>query len=168
MFLAACLLAPVFPGIARAQEPSGGYLQAGLATFPGVGVQAGYVSTSSLVTREVTGILDLRVLSRDSTAQVTTTLGGAVRLLGIGRTIGGVPYRGVDVDLGLRIGPAFTFRLQDEDRAFRNRRFNLFLEPYVRWTGLVRRRLLFIELGVHSPVIRFGGWWKLGARRPAP
>lgn len=162
MFLLALVAHAVFPGIAHAQEPRGGYAQVGLATFPGAGIQAGYVTAESFFTRELNAVLDVRDFGPEATAQVATTLGGAIRVLGIGRTIGGVRYRGVDLDVGMRVGPALSFRLR-EDRAFRNRRFNLYLEPFVRWTGLVKRRLLFAELGVHAPVLRFGAWWKIGA-----
>ncbi len=168
MFLAAAILLAAAPGRVVAQEPSGPWLQAGAATFPGVGVQAGYVSAGALHTREVTAIVDVRAFSRDATAQVTTTIGGAVRLLGVGRTIGGVPYRGFDVDLGIRLGPALTFQLEGEDRVFRNRRFNLFLEPFARWTVVVKRRLLFAEVGMHSPALRLGAWIPLAPGRLSP
>lgn len=161
MFLLALVLIAVFPGISHAQEPRGGYVQAGPAVFPGVGIQAGYVAAESFFTREVNAVLDTRDFGPEATGQVATTIGGSIRVLGIGRTIGGVRYRGVDLDIGMRVGPALSFRLR-EDRAFRNRRFNLYLEPFVRWTGQIRSRLLFAELGVHAPVLRIGAWWRIG------
>lgn len=141
-------------------EPEGSFLTAGVAAVRGVGVQIGYVTARNFYTREITGIVDLLPLldrARGS-VQLAVTVGGAIRLLGFERTIGNAPYRGYDLDIGFRIGPGLSYA-ENESRAMRDRRFNLFLEPYLRFTmASGTRRVLYLEAGIIRPHIRLG-WW---------
>jgi hypothetical protein len=146
---------------ARAQVPLGAHVQAGPAGLPGAGLQVGYVSAKTFYTREINLVADLSSFRADGDVQVAATIGGSVRLLGIGRTIGNARYRGWDVDLGMRIGPGLLFEFR-ESRAGKNRRFSLFLDPFVRTVARVRRVALFAELGVKRPVLRAGFWIAVG------
>lgn len=135
----------------------GKHIQIGPAGVPGIGVQVGYLSAQNLFTRELNTVADLSSFGSHGDLQVTAALGGSVRLLGIARTIGKSYYRGWDVDLGLRIGPSLLFEFR-ESRASKNRRFNLFVEPFARVVASPGKTIFFAELGVQRPAIR-GGFW---------
>ena len=139
------------------QVPLGGHLQTGPAGLPGLGFQVGYVAAQDFFTREITVVADLSSFRSDGNVHTAIAVGGAVRILGIARTIGNTDYRGFDLDLGVRVGPGLLFEFR-ESRAAKNRRFNLFLEPFVRWSTRARRALLFVEAGVQRPVLRAGFW----------
>lgn len=142
------------------QEPTGTFVHAGLAAAGGVGVQFGFVNAKDFFTREVTVLADfLTALDPESgNNQVVVTIGGALRLFGFERTIGNVAYRGYDVDLGFRIGPGLSFSTR-ETLSEKNKRFNLFLEPYVRISVSSRMiEVLFLEAGTTRPLFRLGIW----------
>lgn len=157
LFAVFVLLAPG----ARAQAPEGAHVQIGPAGLPGVGLELGVLAAQDFFTRELNLVTDLSAFRSDGNVRTALALGGAVRLLGIGRTIGNVAYRGFDVDVGLRIGPGLLFEFR-EDRASKNRRFQLFLEPFARWSARAGRHILFVELGAQRPVLRAGFWIPLG------
>ena len=135
-------------------------MHAGLAAVGGVGVQIGFVNAKDFVTREVTVLADLltAVDPESGNNQVVVTIGGALRLFGFERTIGNEAYRGYDVDLGFRIGPGLSFSTR-ETRSEKNKRFRLFLEPYVRISVSTRLiKILFLEAGTTRPCVRLGTW----------
>jgi hypothetical protein len=120
----------------------------------------GVVNARDFFTREVILQTDLRsvVDPQVASSQVVFLLGGAIRVFGFERTIGNVGYRGYDIDAGLRIGPAYSFSTR-ETAADRNRRFHLFIEPFLRVSA--RTHLLdvvFLETGTTRPHVRLGVW----------
>ena len=142
------------------QVPEGAQLQVGPAALPGVGIQLGYVAAKNFFTRELNVVADLSAFRSSGNVQTALALGGAVRIFGIWRTIGNTPYGGLDVDLGMRIGPGLLFELR-ESRAAKNRRFNLFVEPFVRTSARVGDTLVYLELGGQRPHARAGFWISL-------
>ncbi|MEQ9105149.1 MAG: hypothetical protein RIE53_10660 [Rhodothermales bacterium] len=154
-------------GLSRA--PEGTFVQVGPAVLGGEGVAVGGVMAGRMFTREVHFIGDIEPLFRKSEDQsrVALLVGVAVRVYGIERTIGNVPYRGFDVDVALRAGPAVSFSTRD-DLVARNNRFALLLEPAVRitharpWKSATRPgRVWFAELGTVGPSFRMGLWLPL-------
>jgi len=153
-------LAGTFPVVGQTSAPSGRQFQIGPAALPDYGLQAGYVSLRSFYTREV--MLNVNVSPShghgDGNVQVSGGLGGAIRILGIGRTIGNSAYRGFDVDVGLRFGPGLLFAF-DETRSTKNQRFNLFGDLFSRLTTTFgKSTVVFFEIGFHNPSIRAGFW----------
>ena len=145
---------------AQRAEPMGNHVVAGLTFLNGYGVQLGLVNARDFFTREVLLHTDLRsvVDPQVASSQVVFLLGGALRVFGFERSIGNVPYRGYDIDTGLRIGPAYSFSTRETD-ASRNRRFHLFVEPFLRVSA--RTSLLdvvYLETGTTRPHVRLGIW----------
>jgi hypothetical protein len=141
----------------------------GPAVWGGEGLAVGGVMAGRMFTREVHIISDIEPLFRKSEDQsrVALLVGVSVRLYGIERTIGNVPYRGFDVDVALRAGPAVSFSTRD-DLVARNNRFALLLEPAVRisharpWKSATQPgRVWFAELGTVGPSLRMGLWMPL-------
>ena len=90
--------------------------------------------------------------------QLSGGIGGGIRILGIGRTIGNAGYTGYDFDAGLRVGPGLLFAF-NETRFTKNTRFNLFIEPFFRFTKMRKGgRVFFVELGLQRPILRAGFW----------
>ncbi len=152
----------LFPERASAQrtEPRGSFLQLGTAALGGYGLQVGYVNAKDFFTREVLVLGDVSTAfdPGQGSNQVVFMIGGALRVFGFERTIGNVPYRGFDFDLGFRIGPGLSFSTR-ETRATKNRRFNLFLEPYLRFSfGFGLLNAFFLEAGTTRPYMRAGMW----------
>lgn len=159
---ACCLIIAGGPQYSAAQSvaPFGPHLQAGATVIDGIGVTAGMVDARTLYTREVHMLTDLEPILRKSREQgrVALLLGVGLRLYGFERLIGGVGYRGFDLDIGLRVGPGLSFSTRDT-RIARNRRFALVLEPSIRLSGAIRpNRALFVEAGTTRPNVRFGLW----------
>lgn len=151
-------------GLSRA--PEGTYLQVGAAALGGQGLNVGGVIAGRMFTREVHFVSDLEPLLRrtEDQSRVALLVGVAVRVYGVERTIGSVPYRGFDVDIALRAGPAVSFSTRD-DIVARNNRFALLLEPAIRvsharpWKSATRPgRIWFVELGTVGPSLRAGLW----------
>lgn len=147
---------------ASAQAPRQAYIQAGAGVIPGIGVQGGYVAPRSFFTVE--GILYVNgspsFAGGQGSVQVSGGLGGAIRVLGIFRTIGGPGYDGRDFDVGLRFGPGLFFTVGESSRS--ENPFSLFLEPFLRASStLGGERIFFAELGIHPPVLRAGIWFEL-------
>ncbi|MBN4056210.1 hypothetical protein JYT20_00655 [Rhodothermus sp. AH-315-K08] len=153
LFLLGVLLGGFRAGTAGAQVSEGLHLVMGPAAVPGVGVIVGAVAVGRMLTREVSLAVGYRS-SRDGSVRAALTFGGAIRALGVRRTIFGTSSRGVDVDLGLRLGPAVLFRFEESDIE-RNKRFTLVADPFVR---IVARKgaLFFLEFGIHRPALRAG------------
>lgn len=154
-----CLAALLATAAVAQPAPRGHHLRLGLSALPDVGLQAGSLSLRSLYAREF--VFEARLdPGRDGSVQLSGGFGGAVRLLGFGRTLGYTGYRGYDVDVGLRFGPGLTFAF-DETRATKNRRFSLFADVFARFSRRTGGRLLFAEVGAHGPVLRLGLWLPL-------
>lgn len=140
--------------------PEGVFVQTGLAVAGGYGVSVGLVGARRMYTREAHLLAELDPLLTKSTEQVRTALllGVSLRLFGIERTVGNVGYRGYDVDLGVRAGPAVSFSSRDNTLA-RNSRFSLLLEPSLRISHVrPQGRIWFIDLGTITPAVRLGLW----------
>ena len=155
----------VKPGTVSAQAPPGFYIQTGPTIVGGAGWQVGVVRIGQMFAREGLIVSDLEPLLRKSTeqARVALLVGASVRLTGIERTIGNVPYRGFDLDIGIRAGPALSFSSRDNAIA-RNSRFSLLVEPAVRITHVrPSERVWYLELGTVRPSLRVGLW--LGGSR---
>lgn len=155
--------------MAQSRAPEGTFIQAGPAVLGGIGVNIGGVMAGSMITKEVHFVSDLEPLFRKTTeqARVSILMGISIRLYGIERTIGNVPYRGFDIDLAVRAGPGLSFSSRD-DIVARNNRFALLLEPALRisharpWKGPGKRgRIFFAEIGAVGPSLRFGLWFPL-------
>lgn len=142
-------------------EPLGSYLSIGASAIRGAGVQVGYLTVQNFYTREISVLIDLRPIADPDrgSEQLAVTMGGSIRIFGFERTIGNAPYRGYDIDIGFRAGPGMSFSNR-ESRATRDRSFNLFLEPFLRYSRAVGSRPVFyLEAGVIRPHIRFGAWF---------
>ena len=152
------VLLPSFP--ANAQD-SGNELVAGadnvligIAGLPGIGVEATYIAPGRMYTREAVLYADLSRFDSKASSQVAATIGASIRIVGALEVLGMARPRRYDVHVGVRIGPGLLFRF-DEDKADRNQRFSLVLDPFVRYT-LSLKRLVYVEAGVSRPNIRMG------------
>ncbi len=156
------LMVLAFPAESAAQGGAVGrtYLQTGLAVWPGVGVQLGYVGPHSIYTLETMiyaeGQPDFG--EGESTLQLSGGIGAALRPLGVVRTIGNTDYR-YDFDFGVRFGPSLFFTT-GATRADKNQQFSLFLDPFIRFSSRFGNgRIFFVEIGPQKPVLRFGLWF---------
>lgn len=155
-------LGVVTSGRASGQAPGQQYIQAGAGVIPGIGIQGGYVAPRSFFTVE--GIVYVNgsppFAGGQGSVQVSGGLGGAIRVLGIFRTIGGPGHQGRDFDVGLRFGPGLFFTVGESSRS--ENPFSLFLEPFLRATSTFGgEHIFFAELGIHPPVLRAGIWFEL-------
>jgi len=165
LFALSWLLISWLPSISHGQdvaqsEPWGRQLQFAASTLGGNGAQIGLVSARSVYTTEVVVLSDLDPLWRttDRRARVVVMPGISLRMLGFERLIGGAAYRGFDIGIGLRAGPGLTFDTE-ETSAERDRRFELVLEPFLRFTSAQSGRLSWLlELGSTRPAFRVGIW----------
>ncbi len=142
-----------------AQDTRAPHVQLGGGILPGIGMQAGYVAPRGFYTVESILYIDgsPRFAGGEGSVQVAGGLGGAIRVLGILRTIGSPGYVGRDVDVGLRIGPSLFFTVGESSRG--ENPFSLFLEPYLRATSdFGGDRIFFAELGIQRPFLRAGVW----------
>ncbi|GIV58778.1 MAG: hypothetical protein D6746_07825 [Bacteroidetes bacterium] len=163
--LVMCLLAAgTLSPVARAQPaipaPEGRHVQIGLGLLPSGGLQVGYVALRSFYTQEfiLTGDVAPSFGDGEGNVQVAGGLGGALRLFGFERTLGNADYRGYDLDVGLRLGPALLFSF-NETRFTKNQRFSLFVNPFFRFSSSFgTNRLFYAEIGLHRPVFRAGLW----------
>lgn len=156
------------PVAAQSIEPTGSFVSVGLTGLNGFGADLGFVNVGDFFSREVLVHSDLRsvISPGDKSSLVVFSFGGSLRVFGFERTIGNVGYRGYDIDAGFRVGPGFTFSTR-ETRAEKKRRFNLFMEPFLRVSFRTRLvPVLYLETGTTRPQLRFGAWIPVGARRP--
>lgn len=138
------------------------FLQGGVAAFPGVGLQLGYVGRHSFYTVEGMFSADGQpsLGEGESTLRVSGGLGAAMRPLGVVRTIGNADYP-YDFDLGVRFGPSLFFTT-GATRADKNQQFSLFLDLFLRFSSRFRNgRIFFLELGTQQPIVRAGLWFNL-------
>lgn len=148
--------------IAAGQAPGQRFIQAGAGVIPGIGLQGGYVAPRSFFTVE--GMLYVdgspSFAGGQGSVQLSGGLGGAIRILGILRAVGGPGYQNRDFDVGLRFGPSLFFTVGESSRG--ENPFSLFLEPFLRATStLGGNRVFFAELGIQRPVLRAGVWFEL-------
>jgi len=159
MFVTAAITAPRTVQAQR-EAPRGSYLLFSGAFAGGYGGQLGIINARDFFTREVLILGDFHAAldPGNGSNQVVFLIGGALRVFGFDRMIGNAAYRGFDLDLGFRVGPGFTFSTR-ETRADKNRRFNLFLEPYLRLSvGVGSRNALLFEWATTRPNVRLGFW----------
>ncbi|HET6569771.1 MAG TPA: hypothetical protein VFG50_17530 [Rhodothermales bacterium] len=152
-------------GSAHAQAPRthAKRVQIGPGVLPGIGLQVGYVYPRSFYTTEAIVYADGSpgFAGGESNLQVSLGLGGAIRPLGLIRTIANMADTGYDLDVGLRGGPGLFFS-STETRVQKNQRFSLFLEPFIRiTTRLGTQQTFFAELGFQRPLLRAGFWFGL-------
>lgn len=136
------------------------HLQTGVAVLPGLGLQLGYVGVHSLYTLEGTLYADGNPSfgDRESTLRLSMGIGGAIRPLGVVRTIGNADYR-YDFDFGVRFGPSLFFTT-GATRSDKNQQFSLFLDPFIRFSSRFRSgQIFFLEIGPQNPVVRLGLWF---------
>lgn len=136
--------------------------QIGLAGLPGGGTQVGYITARSFFTTESVFYAEGTppALGRGA-LQVSAGFGGAVRLFALSRLLGTTARYAnrFDVDLGLRLGPSLAFA-EGETTADENKRFSLFLEPFLRVApSLGETWALFVETGTQRPYVRAGALW---------
>lgn len=147
--------------VARAQSPEGTFVAVGPAFVPGMGLTLGHIGAGRFVSKEVVLAAGYRS-SRDGSIRTSATVGGAIRLLNARRTVLAEADSGLDVDIGLRIGPAVLFRFE-ESTIDRNKRFTLVADPFLR-VGYRRGATFFLEAGIHRPAFRGGFWIPIGTR----
>lgn len=143
--------------------PRQNHLQVGLGALPGIGLQVGYLSMRGFFTAETALYVDgsPQFAGGEGSVQVAAGLGGAIRIATIVRTIGNTGEEGRELDVGLRFGPGLFFATE-ETRADKNRRFNLFLEPFFRFSSTVGAgRTFYVEIGIQRPIARAGFWFGL-------
>ncbi|MFT5143467.1 MAG: hypothetical protein ACI80V_002711 [Rhodothermales bacterium] len=154
MFLGVLLAVTTAPG-AASQALEGTYLVWGPAAIPGVGVSFGAVDLGRFASKEAGLTVEYRPAGEGGIRTIAV-LGGAVRLLGSRQTVLQLPRASLDVDLGIRLGPALFFRF-DETTLQRRKRFALIADPFIR-IGFQRAGLFSLELGIHRPLVRAGFW----------
>ena len=143
-----------FPGAAAAQV-----LQVGLAGWPGIGTQFGYIDLHTMYSLESAVQADFDPFGSRHALHVAASVGAAILPLNIWRTIGQADY-GYDLDLGVRFGPRLVF-VEHPTRDDKNQQFSLFIDPYLRfrWSVSDRGRYFYVELGPTRPAIRAGFWF---------
>ena len=153
-----------YPAQVAGQPARSGHVQIGLGVLPGIGFQVGHVQPQAIYTIESEFHADgfPGFSGGEGTLTIGVGVGGAIRIFGVMRTLGGAPYAGRDVDVGLRFGPDLLFTTGESSRQ-ENLRFDLFLEPFVRASSRFggRRMRYFGEVGLHRPFFRIGIWISL-------
>lgn len=85
------------------------------------------------------------------------SLGGSVRLLQVAEIVADVDARQLDLDVGVRVGPAFYLAFSEQDADGRARAFSVLFDPFVRGQArLPGNRVVFAEAGLHAPALRAG------------
>ena len=113
----------------------------------------------SVFTREfaIYGDYVPRVTGGSGRLLTTIGLGGSVRTLRIVDLVRNRDPGALDVDLGIRIGPAFYTAFFEQSAESRSRAFSVMLDPFARAT--LRRgsgRVFFAEVGTQAPAFRAG------------
>ena len=134
----------------------GQLLQAGLAGWPHIGVQAGYIDLHTMYTLETVVQADIDAFASRQALHVAGGVGVSILPLSIWRAIGQVDY-GYDLDLGIRFGPRLHF-VEHPTRDDKNEQFSLFIDPFLRfrkhWDSL--GHAFYLEIGSTRPIIRTG------------
>ncbi len=145
---------------AQAFPPSQRFIQAGGGIVPGIGIQGGYFSRGDFITTEVAGYFHMvpALLGGESTFLFSLGAGGSLRILHILNMAGTTDVPDYQFDAGLRLGPSFFYVVGGENA----NPFSLFLDLFVRGAReLPDGRTLFVELGIHEPLVRAGFWIRL-------
>ena len=145
---------------AQRLEPIGTHLITGVSAVDGYGIQIGSVSAKTLYVTELVLLSDLHpwISGSSANSRVVLSPGISIRLLGFERLIGGAPYRGYDLDVGFRAGPGLSFA-RNETQADKDRRFELVVEPFLRWSAARSTRWIwYAEAGSSRPNLRAGLW----------
>jgi hypothetical protein len=88
---------------------------------------------------------------------VAVGAGGSIRALGVlGIVRGADPFPGADLDLGVRLGPAFYYAFFEQTAEAEARAFRVMFEPFARATLAFRGRAVFAEVGGQAPQLRAG------------
>lgn len=159
MLLVVCLFSAK-SAAGQGVEPYGDYIIGGVSFVDGMGFQVGLLSARSLFSTELVVLSDLSPIFMKGarTSRVVFYPGISLRLLGLNRLVREAPYRGVDLDVGLRAGPGLSFSKR-ESRAERDRRFELVVEPFIRLVSARNRRWVFYsEIATSRPNLRLGLW----------
>ncbi len=154
-----CLFS-AFPASAQRTVPGGRHLQIGASVGGGIGLELGNLSVRTVYTRALVLLADLEPLftNTDRQIRVAVLLGAAIRIFGFERLIGNAAYRGFDIDVGVRAGPAIAFS-KDESEGEANRRFELVMDPFVRVYWASKHSVSwYFELGSTRPAFRVGIW----------
>ena len=148
-----CILGCALTASAAAQDQ---HIQAGLAGWPGLGMQVTFIDMHTVYSLESGIQVDVDPFEERRTLTVAGSVGAAFLPLNVWRTIGQADY-GYDLDLGLRLGPRLRF-VEEPTRADKNRQFSLFLDPFLRLRGRIGRapRIYFVEIGPVRPSLRVG------------
>ena len=134
-------------------------MQAGLGVGPGAGAHVAVIQSRSIYTLEVLTAADSELWKERAPLYVSMGVGVALRPVGILRIITGTDY-GYDLDLGVRFGPTLSF-LRRASRAEKNRQFNLFLDPFLRYIRSFGQQDVYLEIGFQRPILRAGFWISL-------
>ncbi len=141
-------------GAARAQ------LYVGPALGPGVGGVGVFASDAlGVFTREAAVYADYqpRVLGGRGRLLVAVAAGGGVRVTEALRVVRGGAPGPADLDLGVRVGPAFYYAFFEQTAEAEARAFRIAFDPFAR--GLLHLpggRTVFVELGTQQPSLRAG------------
>lgn len=130
------------------------------ALGPGVGVVAGVARpVGPFLTGEAALYADYqpRVVGGAGRLLTSVGVGGAVRLVRVAAEARRqVPGR-VDLDVGLRLGPAFYTAFFEPTAASEARAFRVMTDAFARGTvRLASRRVVFAEVGTQAPAFRAG------------
>lgn len=147
---------------AQAQAQPASQVQLGVAGAPSVGLQFGFIPQRRFYNIETISHASYRppFFGGDHNLYFSAGFGASLRIMGVVDFVRDdpTPY---DVDVGLRLGPGLQFK-PNETLADRNRRFFLFLEPFVRYAFQMEGgQILFAELGAQQPFLRVGIWLSL-------
>ena len=131
-------------------------MQAGLGVGPGAGAHVAVIQSRSIYTLEVLAAADSELWKERTPLYISMGVGVALRPVGVLRIITGAEYE-YDLDLGVRFGPTLSF-LQKPSRTEKNRQFNLFLDPFLRYIRSFGQQKAYFEVGPQRPIIRVGLW----------
>ena len=125
----------------------------------GPGLFAGYTVPRLLVfTQEAALYVDYDPkLFGEGQLRLGVGIGGSVRLLQILEIAGDFDASQVDLDAGVRFGPAFDIPFFSPTGEQRTRAFSVLVDAFVRGqTRLGSNRVVFVELGGSQPALRGG------------
>jgi len=131
-------------------------LHVGGGLVPGVGAYASFARpTLSLFTQEGALYADYTPTG-ERRLLVAVGVGGGVRVFRVADLLGQPTPPGLDLDAGVRLGPAFYFSLFEETAAGRARSFRVMFDPFARASLDLAGRRVFGEVGAQAPTFRGG------------
>ena len=146
------------PGVQAPRLGDSPRLYAGPALGPGLfGAYAAPQLT--VLTQEAAFYVDYdpRVVGQQGQLRLAVGIGGSVRLLQVLEIVGDFDADRVDLDAGVRFGPAFDIPFFSPTGEQRTRAFSVMFDPFVRGAArLGGNRVIFAELGLSEPAIRGG------------